>query len=360
MTAMRVAFFGAYDPGYPRNRILRAGLAAVGVQVIEARVRERRAAFRWPLLAARFTAVARAADVVLVPEFRHKDVPLARALCGGRLLAFDPLVSRWDTLVHDWGLHAAGSAQARWNRGIDARALKAADVVLCDTWEHGALYESLGADRAQLRRVLVGAERVFFEVPEPPRAGPVRIVYVGGFLPLHGVQHVIAAAAELERMGGAVPEWEMELVGSGIEFEAVRARLVQLELERVRLTGPRPYAEAPDIYGRAHIVLGAFGETDKAGRVIPHKVYQGVAAGRAVVTGDSPAIREVFTPRIHLWTVACGDSTALAAALALLARDGAARERLARRGRERALEVATPERIGGELARILEEFNAAR
>ena len=353
---MRVAFFGAYDPGYPRNRTLRAGLAAAGVDVIEARVRERRAVFRWPRLAARFAQVARHADVVLVPEFRHKDVPLARALCGRRLLAFDPLVSRWDTLVQDWGLHAAGSAQARWNRGIDTRALRAADLILCDTWEHGALFEALGADRGRIRRVLVGAERAFFEIGAPPEDGPVRILFLGGFLPLHGVRYLIDAAAELERSCPGLPEWRLELVGNGIEFAAVRAQVERLKLERVALEGPRPYAEAARAYAHAHVVLGAFGVTAKAGRVIPHKVYQGLAAGRAVVTGDSPAIREVFTPRLHLLTAARGDPASLAEALALLVRDPETRLRIAERGRARALEVATPERIGAELTRILEEF----
>ncbi len=357
---MRVAFFGAYDPGYPRNRILRAGLASAGVDVVECRVREHRAFRRWPALAARFARVGGGADVMFVPEFRHKDVPLARALAGPRLVAFDPLVSRWDTLVGDWAIHAGGSWQARWNRGIDRAALRAADLVLCDTWEHGALFESLGADRARVRRVLVGAERAFFDIGPPPAAGPVRILYVGGFLPLHGVAHVIAAAAELERDAGSLPDYGIELVGNGIEFDAMRAQAARLGLLRVTFHGPRPYAEAPAAFAGAHVVLGAFGTTAKAGRVIPHKVYQGLAAGRAVVTGDSPAVREVFTPRIHLATVPPGDATALATVLAQLVRDRAARERLGERGRARALEVATPERIGAALAEILEQFRGAR
>jgi glycosyltransferase involved in cell wall biosynthesis len=101
---------------------------------------------------------------------------------------------------------------------------------------------------------------------------------------------------------------------------------------------------------RAHVVLGAFGMTAKAGRVVPHKVYQGAAAGRAVVTGDAPALREVFTPRIHLWSVPRGDAAALAEALALMIRDPATRARLGERARVRALEIGTPEKIGAGLA----------
>src|SRR4051812_47654516 len=124
---MRVGFFGAYDPAYPRNRILRAGLARAGHEVIEIRVPERRAFRRWPALATAFVRAGTRADVLLVPEFRHKDVPLARMLAGRRPLVFDPLVSRVDTLVEDWGLHAPGSGQARWNGWIDRVSLQWSD-----------------------------------------------------------------------------------------------------------------------------------------------------------------------------------------------------------------------------------------
>jgi glycosyltransferase involved in cell wall biosynthesis len=351
---MRVAFWGAYDPTYPRNHILRDGLTAAGVQVIESPVRERRAVFRYPHLWVRFLRVARRADVLFVPEFRHKDVPLARLLAGGRLLVFDPLVSRWDTLVGDWARHAPHSWQARWNRTIDRIALGAADVVLCDTWEHGALYESLGAKRERIHRILVGAEHEFFSLSDPPAAGPVVVLYLGGFLPLHGVPTMLEAAARLERETD-LPEYRIVLAGRGIDFERVRAEHQRRGLGRVELPGGVPYAGAPARFAEAHVVLGAFGTTAKAARVIPHKVYQGLAAGRAVVTGESPAIREVFSPSIHLRTVPVGDAEALAFALASLIRSESARRELGRRGRARALEVATPEVLGRELRRILEE-----
>ena len=115
----RVCCFGAYDPAYPRNRILREGLRRAGIDVVEARVAQKRAWLRYPALDAAWSRVAAGADVILVPEFRHKDMPLAHRLRGKRPIVFDPLVSRHDTLVGDWKLHAASSGQARWNRFLD-------------------------------------------------------------------------------------------------------------------------------------------------------------------------------------------------------------------------------------------------
>jgi glycosyltransferase involved in cell wall biosynthesis len=349
----RVCFFGAWDPAYPRNRILREGLRRAGAGVLEARVRERRAFRRYPALLAAFARDARSADVLLVPEFRHKDMPLARVLAGRRLLVFDPLVSRHDTMVADWGLHAEGSPQARWNRQLDRWSLGLADLVLCDTWAHGALFESLGVPRRRLRRVLVGAEDAFFAAGPPPAAAPLRIVYVGGFLPLHGTRVIVEAVAQLERGGTSGPEFQVEMAGTGIEWAAARERAVELGLRRVSFTGAVPYAEAPRVLAAAHVVLGAFGTGAKAGRVIPHKVWQGLAAGRAVVTGDGEGLREVCLPGEHVVAVPRGDAAALADALARLLEHEGEREALARRGRELALAVGTPERIGAGLLQAL-------
>ena len=353
---MRICFFGAWDPAYPRNRILREGLRRAGAEVLEARVRERRAFRRYPALLAAFARSARPADVLLVPEFRHKDMPLARWLAGRRRLVFDPLVSRYDTLVADWGLHAAGSPQARWNRRLDRWSLSLADLVLCDTWAHGALYESLGVPRARLRRVLVGAEDAFFTVGAtgpPPAPEPVRIVYVGGFLPLHGTRVVVDAVALLERGAGSLPEFQVEMVGRGIEWKAAREQAERLGVRRISFTGGVPYAEAPRMLAAAHVVLGAFGAGAKAGRVIPHKVYQGLAAGRAVLTGDGAGLREVCEPGRHLAAVPRGDPEALADGLARLVGHPEEREALARAGRALALEVATPDRVGASLLEAL-------
>ncbi len=350
----RICFFGAYDPAYPRNAIVRAGLAHAGYEVTEARVPEKRAVFRYPILLAAFAKAARDADVLWVPEFRHKDVPLASWLKGRRLLVFDPLVSRHDTLVGDWALHAPGSGQARWNRMIDRWSFSKPDLILCDTWAHGALFESLGAPRHRLRRVLVGAEREFFQVGPPPDGGPVRVLYVGGFLPLHGVPCVVEALALLERDASRLPEFEVVMVGKGIEFERSRARARELGLARVEFTGSKPYSEAPREFARAHVVLGAFGSTEKAGRVVPHKVYQGLAAGRAVVTGAGAGPSEVLTGGVHAALVPRGNPAALAEALRELISDPERRAALGARGRALALEVATPERIGESVRQALE------
>jgi glycosyltransferase involved in cell wall biosynthesis len=249
--------------------------------------------------------------------------------------------------------------QARWNWRIDLAALTLADRVVCDTWAHGALYERLGARRDRLRRVLVGAEDAFFAVGPPPAADPVRVCYVGGFLPLHGVPTMIEAVARLDREATHLPSFRVALVGKGMEFAAARALAERCAPGRIEFPGAVDYTDSPRVLADAHVVLGAFGASEKAGRVIPHKIYQGLAAGRAVVTGDGPGPREVFEPGVHLAMVPRANAAALASALAALIADPAARAALGARGRERALEIATVERVGESLRAAIEDGGGA-
>ena len=77
------------------------------------------------------------------------------------------------------------------------------------------------------------------------------------------------------------------------------------------------YARLPARIAQAHLLLGVFGTTPKAGRVIPNKVYQALACARAVVTRDSPAYPAQLRDEAQtgLRFVAPGDADALAAAI---------------------------------------------
>lgn len=140
-----------------------------------------------------------------------------------------------------------------------------------------------------------------------------------------------------------------ELIGDGMQYTAVRARVAERGLTNVRFSGRRPIEELPERMFRAHVVLGVFGDAGEAGRVIPNKVSQGLAAGRCVVTGDTEAARELLAPGATAVLVPPGDAAALADALRTLADDAALRSRIAGAGRALARRALTPEAVARQL-----------
>lgn len=349
---MRIAFFGGFDPSYPRVRVFREGLESQGIEVRDL-----------PSLGA-WAARGRGVDALLVPAFGHRDVPLARALGGlaGIPVLFDPLVSRWDTQVGDLGRVRRGGVAAARLAWSDRISLGLADLVLCDTWEHADLFGArFGVPRSKMARVPVGADLATFERgaarataaasagAAAPSSPPLEVVYVGGFLPLHGVETVVAAASLLEARRG--PGFaRFTLAGAGMLAHRTARDAAAAGLRSLRMTGRLPYDRAMELLASADLALGIFGAGEKAGRVVPHKVFQSLALSVPTVTRRSAAIAEFFRDREHLALVPAADPAALAGAIESLAADRAARERMAAAGRNAALEAGHPSRIGAILA----------
>jgi glycosyltransferase involved in cell wall biosynthesis len=247
---------------------------------------------------------------------------------------------------------------AAWRlRASDRIALSLADLVLCDTWEHGDFYSAeYGVPRSKLCRVPVGADRQAFrygEAARPPRlAGPLQVVYIGGFLPLHGVETAVEAATILEGRHG--PRFaSFALIGDGMTAPRAERDIAARGLRSVRRLPRVPYRDALAALSRADVALGIFGTTPKAGRVVPHKVFQSMAAGIPTITRRSRAIAEFFREGEHLILVPAGDAAALAKAVEELAGDPDRGARIGMAGRASAQEQASPERIGALLAEAI-------
>lgn len=373
---LRVLFFGTASTaaGYPRTRVLLRGLREAGAVVEECRVPlwsrpgERTRAARSLFSLATLGRIARAQaglvraflragehDVALVGAEGHLDVLLLRALqlLRRRPLVFDPFLSLHDTVVEDRGLVRAGSWRARLLRGLDAWAGRLADAVLVDTDAMGRRFEQdLGVPAGRTVRVFVGEEPELFGTggaePAPePSAPPLEVLWFGTHIPLHGARTIVEAARAL---GGE--RVRFTLVGAGQELEetAAAARGLGHVLVLPRFLEP---AELKERIRRSHVLLGIFGATAKANRVIPCKVFDALSAGRALITADTPAARELLTPDRDALLVPPGDPGALAEAILRLRDDPHLRRELARRGLRLYRERATPAVLGGELLETL-------
>jgi glycosyltransferase involved in cell wall biosynthesis len=374
---LRVLFFGTASTveGKPRTRVLRRGLRECGVEIVDCRqplwpANGERELVAKSLFSARNLAhLSRAQlalgyrflraphhDLILVGAEGQLDIVLVRLLTLGRRrpVVFDPFVSLYDTVVEDRGLVPTRSLRARLLRWLDWFACRLADAVLLDTDAMIRHYvQDFQVPAEKLHRVLVGEEPELFapagEEPLPePAAPPLRVVWFGTHIPLHGVPVIVAAAAALRNAG-----IEFVLIGTGQGLAQARAQANGLP--HVTFI-PRflPAAELRDQIHQAHVGLGIFGTTAKAGRVIPCKVYDVLSAGRPLVTADTPAIRELLQPGREAILVPSGDPQALADALLVLRDDAERRSALARAGLRLFRARATPAVLGAELVRILD------
>ncbi len=261
-------------------------------------------------------------------------------------LVVDMMISMADTLGDDRG-RTAGAASAVL-AALDHLTLRAASLAIADTAANaGFLADRFGVPRTTLAVVPVGADPDLF-APRPAPPGPPLALFYGKLAPLHGLQTVLEAA---RRPG--VPR--VRLIGSG-----QLGPWLQRELARDRPAGLEhapwvPYERLGDELAAASISLGVFGTSGKASRVVPNKVWQSMAARRAVVTADTPAAREVLRDGRDALLVPAGDAGALALALRRLADDPELRGRLAEGGRRRYEELGTPRAVAGRFCDALAE-----
>jgi glycosyltransferase involved in cell wall biosynthesis len=200
--------------------------------------------------------------------------------------------------------------------------LRAADVVLVDTDEHLAALPERYRDRGLV--VPVGAPDPWFAAAAeraaaaPAAAGetgmpePLRVVFYGLYTPLQGTP-VIGAA--LGQVAGA--PIEITMIGAGQDETATRTAAAGNTA--VRWLPWVPSAELPALVAGHDVCLGIFGTGEKALRVVPNKVFQGAAAGCAIVTSDTAPQRRTLGQSAVL--VPPGDAAALAQALLELAGD---------------------------------------
>jgi SAM-dependent methyltransferase len=131
------------------------------------------------------------------------------------------------------------------------------------------------------------------------------------------------------------------MIGGG--QDEAEARAAAAPNPAVRWLDWVPAAELPALVAGHHVCLGIFGTSAKALRVVPNKVFQGAAAGCAIVTSDTPPQRRALGDAAVL--VPPGDPEALAAALVRLADDRAELARLRLAARKLAQQQFAPEQI---------------
>jgi glycosyltransferase involved in cell wall biosynthesis len=283
-------------------------------------------------------------DALIVGYPGHLDLAAARRVAGRRPVVFNPLVSLSDSFVEDRGRFGRGSVAARVLAAIDRQALRAADAVVADTNADADFLAQLARiPRERVRVCFVGAEERIFQ-PARERPPELGAIFVGKLIPLHGLETILRAA-EL------APEVTFTIVGSGQLDDLIRARTAN-----VRHIPWLEYAQIPRALHSSACALGIFGDSAKAHRVIPNKVFQALACAVAVITGDTPAATELLTDGVDALLVPARDAEALADAVRRLASDDELRCRLAASGHATYVARASESVLGAQWRGLVEEL----
>ncbi|MDJ0839740.1 MAG: glycosyltransferase [Acidobacteriota bacterium] len=334
-----VLVWGTCDLGKPRTRLMLAALKEAGHPVetchihlwrgVEDKTRIRsplaklgfllRALWIYPLLLWRYLWAPKH-KAVLIGYPGPWEVLLLRPLAWlrGAPIVWDVFISLHDTVVRDRALMRPGHPAARLLYALEWCAARLADRVVLDTRTHlRAFLKWYGLPEEKGGHVFVGAEaEVFQPLSLKPLGETMRVLFYGQYIPLHGIQTIVEAAAK------AGPDVSWVLIGSGQEEERIRAWLEEHPAENLTRLSWVPYEELRNHMRDADILLGIFGTSEKAGNVIPNKAFQALACGKPLLTRDSSAVRELVSPDDPgVYLVPPGDADALCAALERFRRD---------------------------------------
>jgi glycosyltransferase involved in cell wall biosynthesis len=363
---MRVMVFGTYDTTvHPRVGILVEGLRRHGIEVVTCNVplghmdagpmvpppsvhpgipRQR---LRHARCLAELVAKARRAprpDVVIVGYQGRLDIRVARRLFPDTPLVLDHLESVDDVADR---LGQAAQAELRKVDRVEQAAISTARLVLVDTEEHRRVLAPKDRERAVV--VPIGAAPVWFDagrtVGAPPARGEpgfrrgedLRVISFGMYSPVQGAPVIGAALRQLEGYPITVT-----MIGRGLQAQRTKD-LVGPDAPRVDWRTWVPEAELPGLVAEHDVCLGVFGTGAKALRLVPNKVFQGAAAGCAVLTSDTAPQRRLLGAAGLF--VPAGDADALADAVRRLAQHPAEVARLRTAAAELARERFVPQAV---------------
>lgn len=347
---------GDFDPDYARHSIIRDGLTQIGVDVVMRRLPRGASTLRGIPHAIRLFPRREQFDAVFIPAFNQLRAPLIWML--GRIfdkpVMLDYMVGLTDAQEDRQAVGSAKLAAFRW---VD-RFNTARMTCITDTAAHcSAFRRLLGTMKREMYVIPVGVKNELVDGVPPlaPDNRPDRVMvkFVGTYIPFHGVDIILQAADRLRRDARI----RFELIGSGQTYQASVRLASQLDLPNV--TFRRGFFHLPELLpmlADSTILLGVFGEGEKTRYVVPNKIYEGMALGRPMITAESPALSEYFTPGEHLVTIPPGDPAALAASIQWLAASPEEGRRIGTAAASRIRQAFLPQHIGVRLKTVLEKL----
>lgn len=348
----RVLFISGREVEYIRNRVLLSALSS-HFEVIVGTPTARSTPFR--IIRGLLKLASRRPDYdICFVGFYGQPLGIVLSYLQHSPILLDAYVSTYDTLCRDRGWVQAQSPGGRLAYWLDRHSCRRAAHVITDTMVNADYFvKTFGIPRSKVSTIYVGCDQALF-YPRDKRGvgdGQYEVFYYSSFLPLHGTDVIIQAAALLRHRS----DIHFTVGGDGRGRKAAQRTIQRLGLTNIELVGWIPLDGLPEYISQASVCLGGhFSTIPKAARVISTKTFQFVAMRRATIVGHNKATLELFDPGEHVYAVPMGNPEPLARAICLLVDDDELRQHIARSGYQLFQERLTTGVLAQEVAATVE------
>lgn len=336
-----------------RNKIMLEALKQSGLKIIECQNREP-GLKKYKELAKKFWPVRRECSVIFVAFPGYVIMPIAWILAKitGKKIIFDAFMSVYDSMILDRKIYKKFSLKSLKYFFLDWLSCWLADIILLDSDEYTKYFvKTFKIKKSKFRRVFVGSDNSVF-YPRQQKENNNFLVHFHGSsnLPLHGVDYIIRAAKILGKEA-----IKFEIFGRLNTYEEAINLSRELGLKNIAFIDFIPYEKLAEAMARADVCLGKFGVSEKAARCSSFKVIEAAAMAKPLITGDTPAMREILANKKNCLFCKMMDAEDLASKILELKNNPPLREELAKNIYQTYLNYFTPKAIGAELLKIIKE-----
>jgi len=312
-----VCYFGTYRKEYARNKIIIAALEKSGNEVVQCHAKLwygiqdridtvqggwRKPKFWWRVLKTYLKLIwsfrnVGDFDILMVGYPGQFDVFLAKllAILKGKPLVWDVFMSVF-LIASERGLkkdHRLILSLIRW---VEYTGLRLPDMLIQDTKEYVLWFENeYKISRRHFRLVPTGADDRIFKPSIAfikKQSNNFLVLYYGSFIPNHGVMKIAEAIKLLETRN----DISFQFIGEGPEKLALQTYIQEHNIENVEIFGWMSQNNLVEQIAKADICLGVFGKTPQSLMTVQNKIYECLAMGKPIITGDSLAIRNALPP----------------------------------------------------------------
>jgi glycosyltransferase involved in cell wall biosynthesis len=352
---LQVCFFGTYRSNYVRNQVIINGLRSQNVEVQEChvtlwhsvadRVKQagggwRHPSFWWRVIRSYWKLIrahgdTHSYDIMFIGYPGQFDVFLGRLLSWWRRkpMVLDILMSL-HLIAEERGLTQQSPFTGRMIFWLERTGLRLPDLLIADTPEYERYYcQKYQLSPHRFHRIPLGVDdRIYYPRPNlQPPSDYFRVIYYGTFIPLHGVETMIQAAAELRQHSHI----KFDFYGDGQERSRAEQLAQQLGLNNVGFRGWINKEQLPAEIARSHICLGVFGTTKQSRCTIQNKIWEAMMMQRPIISGDADTIRAELIHKVHVYLVERSNPAALAAGILELEANPSLRQQIASSAFER-------------------------